>query len=230
VNALVLRASDKTAKAYQRKFGYELSVSDGWELPAERTLFVATGTAVPYNLLDAGYHWLERWDVAAPLWRYGVLAADIGTPSERKATEKVILDLRQLLYAHELLFVRDSEAGRGFLQRWRLECVGKGIESRLAFLRALHIVKPLFCALPCSWLAAEAQRARQDARAHIAGPIPPKEFRIQGGALSQVTKPHRTPAGLVHVELAPGRYMLCRPGDEDVVRERFGNLGKRRHA
>ncbi len=210
MNALVLRQPDRTAEAWQKKHGYRLVISAGWELPAERALFVADGTAVPYNLLQAGFGLLECWDVAAPLWRYGLLATDIGTAEERRRTEKAVKDLRQLLYAHELLFVRDSEDGRRFLGVWWAECEGKA-EPRLAFLRALHIVKPLFCALPRSWLAEETLRARQDAQARLPG-----------------ERVHQAPKGLVKVEIAPGRYVSCRPGDEERTRLYFGRLAMSR--
>lgn len=215
-NAVVLRHPDKAVQGRAAKYGYTAVVSDGWDLPAERTLFAAPGISIPYDLLAAGWHFLERWEVAAPLWRYGVLAQDVGTLAERKRTEAITLDLRMLLYAHELLFVRDCEGGRAFLAAWLEECQ-KGQDKRLAFLRALHRVKPLFCALPRSWLAEEQQRAAQDARSHI---VDGKSFAVRGGALTEVRPQHR-PAGLVQVEIEPGRFVLCRPGEEETTRARF---------
>jgi len=130
-----------------------------------------------------------------------VLAKDVGTPAERKRTKKVTLDLRIPLCEPGLLFIRSSEAGRALLERWRAECQ-QGSDERLAFLRALHIVKPKFCALPRSWLAEEAQRAKQDARAATS--------MMRRGIFS-----------LVRVEISPGRFVKCRAGDEDKVREQF---------
>jgi len=224
MNAVVLRSPDKTAKARDKKYGYRYVVQEGWELPEERTLFVAQGTAVPYGLLEAGFGFLERWEVAAPLWRYGVLAKDLGTPVERKRTEEVILDLRVLLYAHELLFVRAGGAGEEFLQEWRRQCEGGG-DERLAFLRALHLVKPVFCALPCSWMAGAAQRAAQDQRAGLRSM---KQFAVGRSAagrpvLTEVRRGTRG-AGLVQVEIAPGRYVQCEPGQEEMIKAKFADL------
>lgn len=152
MNAVVTRTPDKTAEAWAKRYGYRHVVQAGWELPEERTLFVADGTAIPYGLLEAGFGFLERWDVAVPLWRYGVLAKDIGTEAERERTKAIVLDLRVLLYAHEVLFVRPEGDGERFIQAWRGECV-PGANERLAFLRALHAVKPLVCTLPQEWVA-----------------------------------------------------------------------------
>jgi len=135
-----------------------------------------------------------------------VLAQDVGTPAERKRTAKLTLDLRIPLYEPGLLFIRSSEAGLALLETWRAECQ-RGDDERLAFLRALHIVKPKFCALPRSWLAEEAQRAKQDARTE-------KNVR-------NTLKP------LVRVEIAPGRFAKCHAGDEEKVKEHFASLQQR---
>jgi len=194
--------------ASARRLGLQLRQGRKWKPAWDRTLFVSGEYAVPWDLLPAGFHFLRRWDAAAPLWRYGVLAADVGTKVERKRTKKVALDLRILLYEPGLLFIRASEAGRALLETWRAEC-RKGEDERLAFLRALHIVKPKFCALPRSWLAEEAQRAKQDARAAVS--------MRRGGTFV-----------LVRVEIAPGRFVKCRPGDEEKVREQFETQRGRR--
>ena len=217
MNAVVTRSPDKTAEAWGRKYGYRHVVQDGWALPEERTLFVADGTAIPYGLLEAGFAFLEKWEVAAPLWRYGVLAKDAGTPSDRARTEAVALDLRVLLYGHELLFVRRGSDGERFLETWRQECDGG--DERLAFLRALHLVKPLFCALPVAWLAANAQRGASGRR--------DKVFTVAGGALMEV-RPGKAPTPqLVQVQIAPGRYVQCKPGEEEATFAKFATSGRR---
>ena len=193
--------------ASARRLGLQLRQGRKWKPGWERTLFVSGEYAVPWDLLPAGFHFLQRWDAAAPLWRYGVLAADVGTGGERKRTQKVTLDLRILLYEPGLLFIRKSEAGLALLDTWRDEC-RRGDDERLAFLRALHIVKPKFCALPRSWLAEEPQRSKQDART---------DKNVRG-----TLKP------LVQVEIAPGRFVKCHAGDEEKAKERFERLQRGR--
>ena len=192
--------------ASARRLGLQLRQGRKWKPSWERTLFVSGKYQVPWDLLPSGFHFLKRWDAAAPLWRYGVLAADVGTPAEQKRTAKLTLDLRIPLYEPGLLFVRSTKAGLALLETWRAEC-RRGDDERLAFLRALHIVKPKFCALPRSWLAEEEQRAKQDARTD-------KNVR-------ETLKP------LVRVEIAPGRFVKCHAGDEKKVKEHFASLQQR---
>ena len=191
--------------ASARRLGLQLRQGRKWKPSWARTLFVSGKYQVPWDLLPSGFHFLKRWDAAAPLWRYGVLAQDVGTPAERKRTAKLTLDLRIPLYEPGLLFIRSSEAGLALLETWRAECRPGG-DERLAFLRALHIVKPRFCALPRSWLAEEAQRAQQDAR---------------------TDKNMRNVRRLVRVEIAPGRFVKCHAGDEEKVKEHFASLQQR---
>jgi len=214
---LVLRATDGTASLRAKKAGLSCVITDSWDLPYSRTLFAAPGTIIPWDLIPAGMHFLERWDVACPLWRYGVLAKDQGTPSDQKRTEAVIRDLRVLLYAHELLFVRNSPDGLRFLETWRAECGdadrvrsenGTGSDERLAFLRALYLVKPLFSALPRSWLADLQKRAEQDARTS----------RSRAMSHQQV---------MVRVQIGPNVFVSCPEGQEEKTRERFARMRER---
>lgn len=204
---IILKADNPVAHSKARKLGVEVAIAPGWELPWPHVLFLSPGIrTVPWALLSAGFRFLKRWDAAAPL--VGALAAETGTPAERKRTEAVTHDLRILVYEPGLLFVRDSPAGRALVETWRAECADGG-DERLAFLRALHIVKPHFCVLPRSWLADEQARAQADARAHRSVMV----------SLPQV---------LVKVELSPGRFVKCRPGEEEKVKRHYQTLMQRR--
>lgn len=202
---VVLRQEAATARAKAEALGLPVEVREGWELTAERTMFLAPEGDTDWRLVPHGFHFVERWDLAVPLWRYGVLAKDVGSPSERARTEAVVRDLRVLLYAHELMFVRDSEAGRAFLAALEEEEAGGG-EMRLAFLRALYRVKPRLCALPRTWVPAVRERAEQDARA--------------------VSEPDE--AGLVRVEVKPRLFIKCRPGEEEYVLRQYQERRSRR--
>jgi hypothetical protein len=205
---VLLRSPDKVieGKAKSAKLPVIVMADIRGPWATERVLIVEPKTAVPWELVPAAWHLLERWDAAAPLWRYGVLAADLGTPEEQKRTAAIVHDLRIPVYACELLFVRNSQAGQELVRIWQEECAHG--DSRLAFVRALYQVKPLFCALPRSWLADVEQRSHQDARtmASLA--------RVQGPALSKV-------------EIAPGRWVRCRPGEEERVKAQFERLTRR---
>lgn len=170
-------------------------------VPFAKTLIVQAGTRVPFDLLLAAWSFLDRWDAAVPFWRSGVTAADVGTPAERKLTAAVALDLRVPLHTVELLFVRAGGAGEELVDRWLAETSGGG-DRRLAFLRALHLVKPRLCILPTTWLA----------EVH--------EYERRPAARGQ---PRGQPSGrpLVRVEVAPGRYVKAHAGDEEKVLEHF---------
>ena len=193
-DVLILREPDKQVQAQAKRHRLEVVIAEGSlaETEFDRALIVAPGTVIPWDLLRHGFHFLQRWDAAAPLWRYGKVAADMGAPAEQKRTQKVTRDLRVLLYAHELLFVRDSPDGRALLATWEQEMVGGGPSARLAFLRAVYRVKPLFLTLPRTW-SSEVQRR-------------PKERPVRR---------HGRRSNLVRVEIAPGRYVRCKPGDEE---------------
>jgi hypothetical protein len=123
---IALMGHDKKIEAGAKAAGLAvvvLPVDEAIEgLPFEKTLLVEPGTAVPWDLLPAAWHFLDRWDAAVPLWRYGVLAADVGTKAERQATEAVVGDLRVLLHAVELLFVRRNEMqAQALLAAWDKE-------------------------------------------------------------------------------------------------------------
>ncbi len=167
---VVLRRETPGARERAAAAGLAVAVSDAWSLPWPRTLFVAPGTLLPWDLAASGFAFLGRWDAAAPLTREHALAQDLGTPAERERTRAVVLDLRILAYSPELLFVRATGAGPALLAAWRAECDGG--DERLAFLRALWRVKPLFCALPRAWLADRSQREALDRPPAPSAPTP----------------------------------------------------------
>ncbi len=201
---ILLQVPDKQTLLSANRAGLPVAIGELVPVPFERTLIVAPAIEIPWDLLAAGFRFLERWDAAAPLWRYGVLAKDIGAPAERVRTEALTLDLRVPVYACELLFVRDSPEARRLLEVWQAERQ-YGPDSRLAFLRALYRVKPLFCALPRGWLREAAQAVKPAPR-----------------------RPSRSAGGLVHVEIAPGRYVCCRPEEVERYRAQFERMKYKR--
>jgi hypothetical protein len=78
----------------------------------------------------------------------------------------------------------------------------------LAFLRALYLVKPLFCALPRSWLADVQKRVDQDARASKA----------------RVRSHQQT---MVRVQIGPNMFVSCPEGQEEKTKERFARMRER---
>jgi len=201
---IVLSEPDKKMEALAKQHGLPVTVDADLPLAYDKTLFVASGTTVPWDLLPAAWHFLQRWDAAVPLWRYGVNACDVGGKEEQQRTKEVVRDLRVLLHSYELLFVRKNAAGRALRDAF-LEELQDSEDPRLAFLRAFYRVKPRLCVLPRSWLA---------------------EVQQYSGARSP--SPPRKHPTLVQVQIGPGRYVRCRPENVEKVREQFAP--GRRHA
>ena len=212
---IVLLQSDAVVRSKARKLGLDVTVAADWPQPYTHTLYIGPGTRTPWDLVQTGFSIIERWDAAAPLWTYGVLAAALGTPEERRKTEKGIRDLRVPVYAPDLLFVAATEAGKALVSTWRAECAGGDealADERLAFLRALYRVKPRFCALPRTWLADVQQRSTSSAT---------------GRGTPRRQHPRGSP--LIRVEVTPGRFVRCKREDAEKVKELYkSRQGRRR--
>lgn len=200
MKGIVLRGKDETIRAQAKKHKLPVRVDDGYEIPFAKALFVEAGTRIPWDLLPAAWHFLEKWDAAVPLWRYGETAEDVGTPEERRQTRAIVRDLRVLLHSTELLFVRKNEAGQALMATWEIE-LESGENPRLAFLRAVYQVKPRLCVLPVTWLAEVQARSRQAMMGRVRSP--------------NAGEP------LVTVELQPGRFVKVHKGDEERVLAQF---------
>jgi hypothetical protein len=110
--------------------------------------------AVPLRLelVPAGFNFLHKWHVAAPLYDYNTLAFQHGTLEERKRTMAVITDLRVPLCETRALFLRQCPEVDALLEAWEHERAG-GADERLAFHRALWQVPGLLMLpLPITWI------------------------------------------------------------------------------
>lgn len=114
----------------------------------ERTAIWDGLTPVNEATLALGLSLVERWEIAAPLMDYQLLACNMGSEEERALTKGVIRDLRVLLYDTRLMFVRRTDETTRLLEMWNKE---EG-ERSLAFLRCLYRVKPMMLALPATWV------------------------------------------------------------------------------
>lgn len=135
--------------------GLALSQAAAPDVPYARTLLWQTSFSLRPELVPLGFKLLDHWEVAAPLVSYDELAIHIGTPEARARTQAVVRDLRVPVYEPRLLFVKRCRAGRELVSAWNEE-KQSGDDDRLSLLRALYRVKPLLCALPCTWSKAVA--------------------------------------------------------------------------
>jgi len=204
MRGIVLQVENEAVSRKAKNIQLAVETRPGYETPFERTLFLDPAIRVPWGLLGAGFEFLDNWDAASPVWAYEELACDLARGDDLKRTEALIGDLRVPVYAHELLFVRKNARGKALLAAWQEEMADGG-EPRLAFLRAMYRVKPLFLALPRSWLST-TQEARIKGRQVAASVVVKTRHKAhQTGTLSRV-------------EVAPGRWVKCVPGDEERVK------------
>ena len=228
-DVMILRELDKTMQTRAKRAGLRVVIPEGpaSEEEFDRAIIVEPGTKVPWDLIGFGLHFLERWDAAVPMWRYGVNASDVGEKAERKRTQAIVRDLRVLLHSYELLFIRGNEPGRALLRTWESEREGGG-DARLAFLRALYQVKPRLCVLPRSWLADVQQRAPTAAAAGRC-----RNRRATRGTTQRTERgaPRRertTGVKMIRLEVAPGRYVRCNPDDAEKVKAQYESKLHRR--
>lgn len=117
------------------------------------TLLIWDGTIpLPQERMEAGHKLLDRWQVAIPLCRYDILALHIGSQDERERTQAIIRDLRVPVYETGLMFIKRCDETADLLREWH-EQKQPYDDPRLAFLRALYVVKPLVLALPHTWVS-----------------------------------------------------------------------------
>lgn len=125
----------------------------GGSLVYEKTLFYTPGAPLPLSLIPVGFKFLDKWEIAAPLWSYTELAADQGTEEERATTKKVIRDLRVPTYDTRLIFMRRCPRVQELFTAMENEKVtDQESNLRLAFMRVVYQVKPLILALPTTWM------------------------------------------------------------------------------
>jgi hypothetical protein len=120
-------------------------------LPWSKTMIYNPAQRLRKELVPVGFHLLDTWQVAIPLFDYDKLAIHLGDEAERARTQAVVHDLRVPLYTDALLFVRRCGDTERLLEIWRVEHVAGG-DPRFSLLRALYQVKPLLLALPVTWL------------------------------------------------------------------------------
>ena len=89
----------------------------------------------------------RAWDMAVPLYSYTKLTYRLGSNEERKATEKLVHDLRVPFYNTDLMFIKRNARTEETLKLWAQEKQGS-TDEKLAFLRAVYMAKPFILPLP----------------------------------------------------------------------------------
>ena len=115
-------------------------------------LFLAPGVSVLPEDIEAGFRWLEIWDVLMPLKSYKLLVQDfIHDGCSASDTLALIRDGRQMVYDERVLFVRHGSSADELLAA-RKEETCEDDDCPLPMLRAIWKAKPLLLALAESWV------------------------------------------------------------------------------
>ncbi len=118
-------------------------------------LYVSPDVGISKADIEAGFRWLETWDVLMPIKSYERLADSYGDTEEQLYTSSIVQDMRQMVYDERVLFVRHGSSADELLAARDIEsdCVGPLHDAcPLPMLRAVWSAKPLLLALPESWI------------------------------------------------------------------------------
>jgi hypothetical protein len=131
---------------------FEIKHSENISMPFSETVIYDRGLSkLRVELLPIGFHWLNQFQLLAPLADYTTLACHIGTEADQEFTQSIIRELRVPIYDTRLLFIRRSEETLKFIDVWK-QYEEKLTDDRLAFLCALYETKPIHLALPDTWI------------------------------------------------------------------------------
>lgn len=114
-------------------------------------LYLSPGISVASQDIEAGFRWLESWDVLMPLLSYERLAEDY--EHDGCSGNGQLLDMRQMVYDERVIFVRHGSSADDLLAARNDEACVDEI-CPLPLLRAIWKVKPLLLALPTVWVRA----------------------------------------------------------------------------
>jgi hypothetical protein len=149
----VVRGSVANATTMLLKYAEGLRIESRrpYALIFQQTMFLKAPAPVRPELFPVGFHLLETWEAAIPLFNYDKLACHVADGVEQGRTKEIVHDLRVPLYDSRLMFVKDCEGGKRLMRAWEDERIGSSNENH-ALLRAVYRVKPLILALPTTWL------------------------------------------------------------------------------
>jgi hypothetical protein len=186
--------------------------------PWDQTLYVDADSAfvsspMPgFELLDLG------WDMAIACHKKEVAAEQWANCNERQASAKIIGSPLVLYHNSGMIFWRKNERTDELFDLWYEEWMKyQHWDEQIALLRALFRSKVAYMNLPLSWNS----NIRKEAFIlhHWFGEGYARTELKRKKTIS--TTPHRRdPRPMVRVEIAPGRWVRCYKGDEEIVKER----------
>lgn len=213
--------------------------------PWEQTLYVDADTEF-LVAPTVGFELLEKWDFVVAETETRSLLDSISGPIETRWTADWLGTPHLLFHNSGMLFWRKSEAVARLFELWGEEWLRfQGWDEQVALLRALLRSDVLYLTVPFTWNCLRETEAtllhhhfgtrmarkyddrpalrRQWRRIHAANPMAVP-------ALRPVAQRHvqQHAAALVTAEVAPGRFVRCRPNEVEAVKRRWAERTRRR--
>ena len=189
--------------------------------PFEWSLYVDADTDFQSSPAWA-FELLRRWDVVVAETETRSLVDTIAGRSESTQTAEWLGTPHILYHNSGMLFWRRNEATAGLFRLWSEEWLRYGQwDEQVALLRALLRSQAVFLTAPFTWNCREGRKAFL--LHHRFGTKAARKFTGTGGHVRDRShvRPPVERAPLVRVEVMPGRFVRCRPGDEAGVVARY---------
>lgn len=115
---------------------------------SENVIYLHDDLESPITIL-IGLQALQNWHVAIPLHK-DYLISDFGSEQEKSKTQSIIRDLRVPAYNPDIIFYRNSDHAKRWLDEYRAQYGTGKMTLEHALIRSLYITKPYHIALPAN--------------------------------------------------------------------------------
>jgi hypothetical protein len=183
--------------------------------PFEQTLYVDADTEF-MNTPEHGYRLLERWDVVVAETETRSLLNGIAGAAECQWSSNHYGTPYLAYHNSGMVFWRKNEGTDKLFKLWAEEWQRfSGWDEQAALLRALMRWDGLFLTVPYSWNCREGRKS-----IFLHHRFGSRSAR-SGGRPARQRHPMAMMRDMVTVEFMPGKFVRCRPGQEEFMKERL---------
>jgi hypothetical protein len=169
---------------------------------------------------ERAFDLLDRWDFVVAETETRTIGSSIGEHHERAWTSEWLGTPLLLYHNSGMLFWRRSPAVERLFDLWAEEWLRfQGWDEQVALLRALLRSDALYLTVPYTWNCREG--VKTTLLHHRFGT---KTARTSPSNAHRISGDNR----LIHVQIAPGRTVCCRPEEADFYRQQFAAAARRR--
>ncbi len=196
--------------------------------PFEWSLYVDADTEFQASP-DVAFGMLERWDLVVAETETRSLLNSIAGRKETQWTAQWLGTPHLAYHNSGMLIWRRNAATARLFELWSEEWKRfQNWDEQVALLRALLRSEALYLTVPHTWNCREGKRTtflHHRFGTRSARKLDPRR-RPPRPATRRVAHVER---GFIRFEFAPGRFVRCKPGDEERMRQLLGNLHKPRN-